>query len=1071
MKGDFSRRTHDPRKHYSAVLLQQGRVLTDADLEEEHRIVSGALERTAADVIGGCGGPIGGAGFAVTSPDGAGLELGAGRYYVGGMLVVNEATVAYPEQPDRFADDVAWPPGPGRYAIVLDVWRRLITALDDPAIREVALGGPATAVRERTVWQARHVPVPPDWTCAAQLPPSPATTGAMAARAEPEDPASTPCLVPPLAGYTGLENQLYRVEVLTSGAALDVASAVTLPIVGLPPATTNQVQLSPADAGGLAVGDVVEVVRMGPGVDPIDATFAQVAAVDGAVVTLTSQVPAVAPGEAAALRLAPGSVVVSRENGSVVTSITGIDGAEVTVADLGPDDVLGFAPGQWVELSDDRTELEHRPRQLRQIASIDTDRLVVTLRTPADPLAATATGVAADRHPKLRRWDGARAIVFRPDGTGWIHVENGIQVRFAAGGYVSGDYWHFPARAAVVDPASGNIEWPQDSGAAAELPPFGVAHHVCPLAVVEVAPGPDGSPQVTLVGDCRDLFPPVTELTTLLHVGGDGQEARPGGPGFPELPAPLSVRVANGSHPVAGARVAFTGPGQLIPAAATTDADGLLTCTWRLDPGFAAQSCEAHLLDAAGVPVPHQVVRFNATVEAPAGPAGRGCCVCVGPGAQFESIEEAIKGLLDQGERDLCLCLTVGDHVVGQLELPEPDREGPRFHLAVKGCGRGTRVLVKGGLLVDGWASVHLAGLSMALDREARLLTRGVGEVSLADVHIRGNAGDLALVRIHDATRVHVDRCVIRAGRAAEGSRLRDLFADLGALVEIWDQVDEPELDLLVRKVARAVAGMPVDDRRRGAALMLRKARDAQLGLSAGLLARLGHLAAVLSSDLEFGDLTETIQGIIATLATQSDLVALEVGAGDDRQERMDDPAGATPAEIIVEGTEVYGNISFYGRAGGVPLNVDERARLAELLKGGARFSGLAGNVHLRDNRFGRLLVSAGMLRALRQLIQGNIKVVATAYATFLASGNVVDGTDGQVLAQHVALSGNDFTLAARSRPAPPLVVLDATMDTGVATGNHGDSLVTAAGALQPVAIEVTARMFTEAANLELAFT
>ena len=49
MKGDFSRRTFDPRKHYSAVLQEQGRVLTDADLEAEHRIHNGDLVvRTSA---------------------------------------------------------------------------------------------------------------------------------------------------------------------------------------------------------------------------------------------------------------------------------------------------------------------------------------------------------------------------------------------------------------------------------------------------------------------------------------------------------------------------------------------------------------------------------------------------------------------------------------------------------------------------------------------------------------------------------------------------------------------------------------------------------------------------------------------------------------------------------------------------------------------------------------------------------------------------------------------------------------------------------------------------------------
>lgn len=70
MKGDFSRRTYDPRKHYSAVLHEQGRVLTDADFDEEHRILSGAHETAVANLVGGCGAPMGDAGFAVSSPDG-----------------------------------------------------------------------------------------------------------------------------------------------------------------------------------------------------------------------------------------------------------------------------------------------------------------------------------------------------------------------------------------------------------------------------------------------------------------------------------------------------------------------------------------------------------------------------------------------------------------------------------------------------------------------------------------------------------------------------------------------------------------------------------------------------------------------------------------------------------------------------------------------------------------------------------------------------------------------------------------------------------------------------------------
>ncbi len=1072
MKGDFSRRTDDPRKHYSAVLQEQGRLLTDADLEEEHRILSGAHERAAADLIGGCGGPIGAAGFAVSSPDGIRLALSGGRYYAGGKLVINEEAVGYANQPDRYSENMVWPPPPGRYAIVLDVWRRLITALDDPSIREVALGGPTTAVREKTVWQARHRPVPPNWTCADELPSIPETTGAMAARAEPEPLIASPCLVPPLAGYTGLENQLYRVEVVAAGAAADVATASTLAVVSFPAGTSNQVELSAADAAGLAVGEVVEVVRTGLGTDPMDASFAQIAAISGTIITLTSRLPEFAAGDIVVLRPATAAVVISRENGAVATAIVNIDGVELSVADLGPDETLGFAPGQWVELSDDAIELEHRPRQLRQIEAIDTDRLVVTLRTAADPLAVTASGVIPERHPKLRRWDGVRALTFQADGSGWIHVENGIQLRFVAGEYVGGDFWHFPARSAIIDAASGNIEWPQTGAAAAVLGPFGVRHHFCMLAVVDVTTVA-GVPHTTVVRDCRDLFPPATELTTLLSVGGDGQEARPQAPGFPQLPAPLTVRVTNGSHPVAAARVAFTGQGQLLPSTLGTDANGLLSCVWRLNPGIAAQSAEAHLLDSGGNPIPHQVVRFHATIDADSGTGEhRSCCVCVGAGGDFETIEEAVRALLDRGERDLCLCLMAGDHLVGMLELLPPDPGGPPFHLSIRGCGRLSRVRVEGGIIIIGWASVRLLDLDVVLSPGTVVHTLGVAEVRVENVNASGGAEEAGLLRIHDASRVYIGRCVLQAHTLAFSSRLGDLFAELGPLESVWDRIDDPDFSKVIRSMSHEFWAMSQDERRRGAESMLAKARDGRRRLSTGFVAGLARFASRLSVELPSGNLGDDIQKLTALMAAQSDLVALEIGSNDDLQKQLADPASVTTAEILVEDNEIAGSISFYGRAGGDPLNVDERERLAAVLKSRDRLGGLAGTVHLRDNHFGRLLVSAGMLDALREFAMGNgDEQLLTLYENFLVTNNVIDGAGSLALALHIPLTSNDFTLASLVRPTTPLVVLDVSADTAIATGNHGDTLLDAAGAQQAVQIEETTRVFTEAANLELDFS
>ena len=62
MQGDLSRETFDARKHYTAVRLQQGRVLTDADFNEQGDITRQRLEHLARDVIGASGGPAEGAG-------------------------------------------------------------------------------------------------------------------------------------------------------------------------------------------------------------------------------------------------------------------------------------------------------------------------------------------------------------------------------------------------------------------------------------------------------------------------------------------------------------------------------------------------------------------------------------------------------------------------------------------------------------------------------------------------------------------------------------------------------------------------------------------------------------------------------------------------------------------------------------------------------------------------------------------------------------------------------------------------------------------------------------------------
>ena len=67
MKGDFSRDTFDRHHHFSRVLMQQGRVLLDADWNEQTAIVLHYLRTLAADIIGPRGGP--GDGFKISCSD------------------------------------------------------------------------------------------------------------------------------------------------------------------------------------------------------------------------------------------------------------------------------------------------------------------------------------------------------------------------------------------------------------------------------------------------------------------------------------------------------------------------------------------------------------------------------------------------------------------------------------------------------------------------------------------------------------------------------------------------------------------------------------------------------------------------------------------------------------------------------------------------------------------------------------------------------------------------------------------------------------------------------------------
>lgn len=593
MKGDFTRLTFKKEKHYSSVRMQQGRVQVDADWNEQADITLRRIETEAADLIGGCGGPLHYPGFHLVAdvnalnPEEQKLEgnqnpptlesgdlyVSAGRYYVDGVQAENERIVVLSEQPYLpdleakgvvlgFGSLLTKAIGKGKidfdlpekgnaavYQAYLDVWQRHLTALEDEEIREKALGGPDTATRTQTVWQVKLLKADGTPTCLSSLN-LPKSTGLLKAQTIEVATPPHPCVVPESAGYRGLENQLYRVEIHQGGA----------------------------------VGT---------------ATFKW-----------------------------------SRENGSVVTRWTGQDTLKsnvLTVESPGRDAVLGFSTGDWVELTDDLRELWGLPGTMVQVETVEGQ----TITVKDGSKTGTLSFADFQGNPKIRRWDHHKdsqptpgeAVLPVKEGE-WIDLEQGIQVWFEKGGdYRTGDYWLIPARTANADTQSGQIEWPYTE----PQPPHGIQHHYCPLAVLTW----NGTAFTST--DCRCVFSPMTHLTGFFYVGGDGQEAMPGDP----VPQLLQVGVFNVGvsyicTPVTGAKVRFTAQpanGRVaathanLPSASNsidvvTGPDGIASCAWQLaayrnDPATwtpTTQQVEARLLDAIDTVLP-QVVRFTGNLS------------------------------------------------------------------------------------------------------------------------------------------------------------------------------------------------------------------------------------------------------------------------------------------------------------------------------------------------------------------------------------------------------------------------------------------------------------------------
>lgn len=1014
MKGDFSRQTFDPKKHFTGVLMQQGRVQLDADWNEQIGIATHRTETETIDVIGACGAPIHDAGFALIG--GAIPRITQGRYYVDGLLCENENEINLDEQVDLPGLVLPTPPpavgDPSLYIAYLDGWQRHVTALEDHGLREVALGGPDTATRSKTIWQVKLLgPFADPLTCSDEPPEwqqlVAKKSARLRARAQPAPVNQEACIVPPGAGYRRLENQLYRVEV-------------------------HQGSL---DANG----------------NPVTPTFKW-----------------------------------SRDNGSIVTSWLDKKDNDLTVGSIGRDEVLRFAANQWVELTDDTHELNGLPGTLVQLKNAEGQVLTIDPATASGPVERSAFA----NNAKIRRWDhhdeetpsiilvnGAVPLSEGIGNDGWIALEEGVEVQFVTGGvYQSGDYWLIPARTVTAD-----VEWPRDDANPPNplpQPPAGIDHHYCKLAILRRDAG-----GFTLVEDCRQLFPPLTELSNLLYVGGDGQEAMPG----LALTQPLQVRVANGQIPVLGARVQFSvldGGGGLSVAVPvlTTAPDGIAQCEWTLGV-LGAQLVEAVLLDSASQPVPGQVVHFGATLSVasqvaydPANcldlasaktvqdaidalckrPTGGGCCISVGEGGQYERLDGALADLLGEGERDICLCLLHGDH---RLTIPEIVQSlGERdLHIKITGAGLGSRIHLEGPIIFSGVKAVTLHDVAIEVEFEAEgergaMAFDGCGQISLTGCTIVGSTrfgadiagGTLVSVAATASARLRDMRMEART-RITFELLLRSLIeVGAGVLADAMNSAETGGLAFLEAALAAGAAIANMDDiGRRELAAQLGQLAQMQV-LDEGELFNLTKMRLALRDpERKAEDYAAIIIDMRRAAIKARPGVALVLSPLPEADAIARLPMGSLDRDtfISIESSEIAGEIGLYGLpvTPGVfaqQLPEDLLRRLQGLMRQGqfllADGSLPLGTLEMRGNQIVRIGLAMRIVNAFANQLQIEGMIIGF-FNELLLTDNVFEGFPVVLAAIHCGLASNQFVLGR------DLMVGVVFGQSGAYTGNRSE--------------------------------
>ncbi len=938
MKTQISRDSFQPDKRYTGIHQQQGRILTDADWNELVAICREQLKQALTDVIGSGTARTGA--LAITTN----RRIQPGDLYVDGRRAELPGTQPFGAnaQPDLPGYPVL-PNGP--CVVYADVWERTVTCLEDAKLRDPGLHGADTCTRTQTMVQIKTCPVTVNPETAIPRHGDATLSLALHTSLEAGDPCD-PCAGLIAADQGRVGSYLFRLEVHAVEGAAD---------------NPTRLILKWSSENGAEQYQALPVEQMPPGFISDDYVYE--------FHDLTTEKH------------------LGVFLGTGFTPSHGILRSSYGIPDT--------APRDFVRRWDGYCELTRTGTVWSLMEGIDQG---VTLTTGG---AATAPGHVA-LSASLQINLGALQLVL--DLSGKL--------------FVAGDFWLAPVREAVDGPGSTVLS-------AAE--PKGIEHHYLRLARIQA-----GGTVVSYDNDAeqrRRHFPPLTDLRA--HDVGYESDCDSG---LFNTSHDNVEKALNRLCQLAAEHIAYTATcsaGLYAGFSGTVKQALDLICTIQAEHVGFAKPCDTSLYQGQSITTVDDALKLLCDIRAghiayqaggdctylnqpgittvqaaldalcarPVGSGSGGCRITIGEGGRYATLEEALKELLERGERDICLCLLAGDHrITGQVFSPQ--QQG--VNLSLSGCGAATRLYVEQEELVfENFLQVSIADVVIILrdNLQGALAVDKSPELHLNRVAVHGFNSEKYLVGVINAGKVKLNQLFLEAAGTQSLALPAAIFAMQSSLLDLFSAADLNEFNNKVAETARVLVLLPFGPRRLLANAIREQLQGGNYFVSTRELRSYEDLIAQLGK-------THIVARELIDVLRRIRIEAIRQNPSPQAALAIEDAA----ADWTLTNCEIHGTVTFYGHETAEPLPDDVVKILAALANEGAiQFSGNGNTVRCNGCLISRLNVSAAIRHQLANVANQGGGALDQLFSNALFTDTSLVTHHNQAVFVHTSLSSSIF--------------------------------------------------------------